>query len=432
MADDSQENSNKLGGLRVKVKGRPLAGKMSGLRPGSAKTRWLIIGAILALGGITFSMISDSGSGKPKPQAPKQHFINVLPGEGGTSTLTAKSQAQVSQLKTQVQDMQQQIQAMKSAVQAQSKAMQSTAEALQNLKLQQPGESPGGTNNPNKNANALPLPPPPPPVPVSSLPKIPAGESSVPSSQILEFSPTGKSGTGKNAKVASTTQYKHNPYAGYLPIGFMPITLLNGVDAGTSSETQSNPQPVLARVEGNAILPGNGRYQLKGCFVLLSAYGNMSARRVYARAAELSCLDKQDHLVLQQKIQGYLVDSDGDLGVRGTVINRQGALLAKSLLAGFAAGLGQALNNAQSTVSSSALGSVSTTSGSGLLSQGAFSGGSNAANMLAQFYLKQAQQIFPVIAINAGRKATLVITTGTSLKWHDYGSIYVRKVSPKK
>jgi len=432
MAGDSQENPSKLGGLRVKVKGSKVSGKMSGLRPSSVKTRWLILGAILAMGGIAFSMISDSGSGKPKPQAPKPHFINVLPNEGGASTLTAKSQAQVYQLKTQVQNLQQQIQEMKSAVQAQSKAMQSTAEALQSLKLHQPEESSGERNNPNSNVNSLPLPPPPPPVPVSSLPKIPAGEPSVSSGQIMEFSPTRGSNVGKEAKVASTVQYKHNPYAGYLPIGFMPITLLNGVDAGTSSETQSNPQPVLARVEGNAILPGNGRYQLKGCFVLLSAYGNMSARRVYARAAELSCLDKQDHLILQQKIQGYIVDSDGDLGLRGTVINRQGALLAKSLLAGFAAGLGQALDNAQSTVSSSALGSVATVSGSGLLRQGAFSGGSNAANMLAQFYLKQAQQIFPVIAVNAGRKATLVITTGTSLRWHDYGSIYVRKVSPKR
>ncbi|MHB1666129.1 TraB/VirB10 family protein [Thiomonas sp.] len=427
--DDAPKTPPAAGGapsLRVKVKTSGIKGRFAALRPASPRTRWLLLGAAIAVGGIIFSTMTASGPSKAPPPAKQQHFINVTPNGAGAQTWQAQSQGKVEALQSQLGALQNQVSGLKQAMQAQTQALQSATESLQTLHNTAGAPTKAGTAPEKSNLGSLPLPPPPPPVPVSSLPQMPAA----PGNQILEYSPSTPA--GKSA-VASRTDYAKNKYAGYIPVGsFMPVVLLNGVDAGTSSQTQSNPQPILVRIQGNAILPGSARYQLKSCFVLMSAYGNLSAQRVYGRAAELSCVDQDDHLVLNQPIKGYLVDSDGVLGLRGKVINRQGALLARALLAGFASGLGQALTNAQGTMSSSALGAVQTVSGSRIMSQGAYSGAGNAANLLAQFYLKQAQSIFPVVAVRAGRKATLVITNGESLTWHDYGSLYAKEVTPQK
>jgi len=420
--------------LRVQIKQPGLASKLGKFRPKSPRTRWLLVfGAVAATGIVVSSMTSSSGPQQNAPQKPQQHFISLSPNGAGEKTWQAQAQSQVQALHQQMQAMQEQMQQLKQGMAAQTKALESTTQALQNAKAEL-GSAPASTAKNAKqaeqsNLSALPLPPPP---PAPANPNIPTEVPSPSASgKILEFSPA--SSAGSKPVVASRVNYQHNPYAGFLPAGsFVSVALLNGVDAGTSTETQSNPEPVLLRIQRNAILPGNARYQLKSCFVIGSAYGSLSSERVYIRAAQLSCVNQQNHLVLNQKLQGYIVDSDGVLGLRGKVINRQGALLAKALLAGFASGLGQALSSAQGSVSSSALGSVDTVTGSGLLKQSGFDGVGNAATMLAQFYLKQAQSIFPVVAVRAGRKGTLVITNGESLKWHDYGNLYVREVKPKK
>lgn len=420
--------------LRVQVKQPGLSAKLGKFRPKSPKTRWLLVfGAVAVVGIAVSSLTSSSGPQQNAPQKPKQHFISLSPNGAGEKTWQAQAQSQVQVLHQQMQSMQEQMQQLKQGMAAQTKALESTTQALQNAKTALGTESSTAAKNANSaeqsNMSALPLPPPPPAPTNPDIPSTMPAQTS--SGKILEFSPT--SATAASPAVASRAHYQRNPYAGYIPAGsFMGVALLNGVDAGTSTETQSNPEPVLMRIQQNAILPGNAHYQLKSCFVIGSAYGSLSSERVYVRAAQISCVDKSNRLVLNQKIQGYIVDSDGVLGLRGKVINRQGALLAKALLAGFASGLGQALSSAQSDVSTSALGSVSTISGSSLLRQSGYTGVGNAATMLAQFYLKQAQSIFPVVAVRAGRKGTLVLTNGESLQWHDYGNLYVREVKPKK
>ncbi|OCX68691.1 hypothetical protein A6M27_16995 [Acidithiobacillus thiooxidans] len=418
--------------LRVQVK-KPALGdlgsKFSKFRPKSPKYRWWLLFGGFALVGIVVSSMSDSSGPKPVQAQKKADFISLTPQGSGQKTWQAQAQGQVVEMKHQMTALQDQISQLKQGMQAQTKALESATQAIQSAKISAPTAGTSANNPGSTNDSSLPLPPPPPMPTTPTIPDSAASGYTPPAGKILEYSPTAAAAH----KVLATTSYHLNKYAGFIPVGsFMPVVLLNGVDAGTSTETQSNPQPVLMRVQANAVLPGNASYQLKSCFVLGSAYGSLSSERVYIRSAMLSCVNKQNRLVLNQKIQGYVIDSDGVLGLRGKVINRQGALLAKALLAGFASGLGQALNSAQGTVSSSALGSVSTVTGTGLLSQAGYSGAGNAATLLAQFYLKQAQAIFPVVAIRAGRKATLVIGTGTSLKWHNYGSLYVTKVVPKK
>jgi conjugal transfer pilus assembly protein TraB len=238
-----------------------------------------------------------------------------------------------------------------------------------------------------------------------------------------------KEPTGEPVK--ASVQYKTNPYSGMLPAGaFAPISLLHGLDAGTSTGAQSNPQPVLMTVMDQATLPGAARYRLKSCFVLTSAYGDLSAERVYFRLAQLTCIDKHDRLVMTTPVQGYVVDSDGKLGMRGAVADRQGAKLGKAMLAGFAQGLSSAFGSAQSTMTSSALGAVTSVSGGDALKQSGLTGASTAASQLAQFYLREAQNIFPVITVDAGRTGSMVFTQGIALAWGQGDSQYTKEVKP--
>ena len=57
----------------------------------------------------------------------------------------------------------------------------------------------------------------------------------------------------------------------------------------------------------------------------------------------------------------------------------------------------------------------------------AVKGASDALDRLAQFYLDMAEEIFPVIEINAGRQVDVVVIQGTSLRISAKGSINTNK-----
>lgn len=265
------------------------------------------------------------------------------------------------------------------------------------------------------------------------VPPVPGGDYGAPGGEPLSFdAPAREGGAQGNGGVASKMRFEKNASAGMLvPGAFAPVALLNGLDAGTSTTTQSNPQPVLLRIADNAILPGSAKYQLKSCFVLGSGYGELSSERVNIRFSRLSCVDKKNRLVLSQEVAGYLVDSDGKLGMRGVVTDRQGAKLGKALLAGFAEGLAKAIGGAQSTITTVGTETASVLGGSAALRAAGLSGAENATRQLAQFYLDEAKAIFPVITVEAGRTGTIVFTSGVTLNWSDGENRFVPQVAPK-
>jgi conjugal transfer pilus assembly protein TraB len=235
--------------------------------------------------------------------------------------------------------------------------------------------------------------------------------------------------TVKNTKVT----WKENKYAGYLVDGaFAEVNTLHGLDAGTSDYTRTNPQPIFFRVNKDAILPGGSKYSMKECFVFGVGYGDLSSERVYIQSSKLSCVRKSDKKLLTSPLDGYVVDSDGVLGMRGRVISRKGALLYKSLLAGFAEGAAQILAASNTTqIVAPATGTI--TSAIDLdkaMETGLYNGVGVAAKRLADVYIKEAEQIFPVINLPPGRKATFVVKQGVQLKWESYDDEYIASASP--
>ncbi|MBD3821238.1 MAG: hypothetical protein IE914_03095 [Thiotrichales bacterium] len=200
----------------------------------------------------------------------------------------------------------------------------------------------------------------------------------------------------------------------YIPAGsFVRAILIGGLDAPTGGQAQSNPHPVLMKLDDLAQLPNDLKYDIKNCHLIGASYGDISSERAIIRLETLSCID-QDDVVHEATVKGFVFGEDGKAGVRGRVITKQGQLLVNSLIAGIGAGIGQAFQQQSMTYSTSALGSVGTIDPEKIGVAGVGTGVGKALDRLSQYYISLAEKMFPVIEVDAGRSVDVVLTSGFS------------------
>jgi len=294
----------------------------------------------------------------------------------------------------------------------------------QSLRPQAPS---GQTAAPSLKSEPLP----PPPIPQSSsrqfssqtsrsgLPVPPVPGMSRPQEELqereygaIEIANNRNAGSDSKEKAAEKKSKKKTVY---LPPSFMEATMLSGLDAPTIEGGKGQPVPVLLRIRDLAFLPNRVRANLKGCFVISEGHGSLADERAHLRMTSLSCLSKRGTAVIDQHVKGFVVDSDGKIGLRGTVVSKMGALVARSVLSGFFSGIGDALKAQTTTVSMSPLGQTQTIDPGQVLQAGAGQGLSSAAKEISKFYLDLARQTMPVIEVGAVRDVTLVISEGVEL-----------------
>lgn len=205
----------------------------------------------------------------------------------------------------------------------------------------------------------------------------------------------------------------------YLSTGSITkVMILSGFDAPTMSQAKTNPLPILMKILDTSILPNKRKYDLKECFVMGEGYGDLSSERVYIRTNNISCLTQSGNHI-DMPFKGMVSGEDGKVGLRGKVVTKQGSLLAKTLIAGFLDGVGKSFQQSQQFTM---MGGAGVTTGiremtaEESLKFGALGGGSKAAEKLADFYLKMADQVSPVIEISAGREVDLISTSLTKFE----------------
>lgn len=205
----------------------------------------------------------------------------------------------------------------------------------------------------------------------------------------------------------------------YLPTGsFMEATLLSGLYAPTTDGARGNPVPVLIRVKAPSQLPNDVKANLRGCFAVAEGVGNLADDRAHLRILNLSCITKNGGAVIDQKVKGYVSDSDGFIGLKGRVVSRMGSAIARSLVAGFFGGFGEAL---KSSTQQNTLTAIGTTVSNPIADldkismAGLGQGLSDATKQIQQFYLELAKQSVPVIEILPRKKVTIVISEGVKL-----------------
>lgn len=205
----------------------------------------------------------------------------------------------------------------------------------------------------------------------------------------------------------------------FIPAGAMFTgVLLTGMDAPTSSVAQKNPIPAVLRVKREAVLPNYASIDVRECFVVIGGWGQLATHRAMMRSEALSCV-RHDGQVIETKLEAYMVGTDGKAGIPGTLVSKQGQMIAQTLLAGALGGVGQALNRSRVPSLNLDPGQGNTLyqseSVSSITQSGIAGGIGSATNMIAKFYLDMAKETFPTVEVPAGEAVTIVVTRGSVL-----------------
>ena len=196
-----------------------------------------------------------------------------------------------------------------------------------------------------------------------------------------------------------------------LPAGsYVKAKVLTGVEV-----PEGKTYPVLMVLDFSYVAPNDHKIDLSGCFMIAKAEGDLSTERVQMQATKMSCVSKKGKM-FERIVNGFVADDkDGSFAMKGQVNSKQGRVAAMAFLAGVVDGVGKAVQAAQTTQSTNPLGGGSSMM-TGDAGKYAMAGGaSNAAGMVAQWYLQQAQSLAPTVAIGSGRDVWIVIKDKVSL-----------------
>lgn len=268
-----------------------------------------------------------------------------------------------------------------------------------------------------RSAEALlpPLPAPPPPPKRLTAPKAPptperegAAVLKTPEPAIVRVAFAQVGGRGDDAA--------HPHINETLPAGtFVNAVMLNGLAAPTGNLGQRNPHPILMELTDFGNLPNRFSHRVKACRIIAAGHGELSDERAYLRLERLSCVLRTGE-VISREARGYVTGEDGKNGLAGVLVTKQGAFVARALLAGIFSGLGDAIGRSFANVSTSALGTVESIDPGDIGKAGLAEGVSNAAEKVADWYLARADEVFPFIEIEAGRIVTVTLTEDIPLE----------------
>lgn len=205
------------------------------------------------------------------------------------------------------------------------------------------------------------------------------------------------------------------PALPYIPSGsFVGATVIEGADANASVTGESASSPMQFRLTGKVILPNDGEYDLRGCFVTAAAYGDISSERALLRTDRLSC--RIHGHVIDQPFKGH-VSFMGKNGIRAEPVIRNGKIVGYAFAGGAIDAMGSAISNVGST--SVGLGAANTVSGGDVARAGLGGGTSQAGKTLSDYFIKRAEQYHPVIPVGAGVQVSVVFQEGFQLQYAD-------------
>ena len=208
----------------------------------------------------------------------------------------------------------------------------------------------------------------------------------------------------------------------HLPPSFIPAILLTGVRAKTASGGNGEPQPLLFRITDLAVLPNRIKKDLKDCFVVANAMGDLSMERVDVRLVSLHCLARDGRVAIDQRIKGTVLDADGVDNLDGKVVARWGSTLFAAGAAGAFAGIGDAMKAASTQTLMNAATTVQQVKPSDMLEGAAGSGMASTFSKMSDFLLKIAEQTMPVVEAGNMKPCTIFITESVDLEVRSYCS----------
>lgn len=213
----------------------------------------------------------------------------------------------------------------------------------------------------------------------------------------------------------------------HIMVGLTKAYLVSGVYAPAFSEGKSDPLPVLLQAEGDILIANNDTENVENCFFIGSAKGNINSQTADIRLNKISCSLADGTKKIEGTISGWVIGENGIPGVPGELLHKNGAWLAKTFVAGFLETF------SSSVVAYSGANRTGATTGTDVnigdtVGTSAASSTSDVFSKIGQYYLKMAQQIFPVIEVKPGRTVDILLKGGETLTVTDFNSAEITAI----
>ncbi len=220
----------------------------------------------------------------------------------------------------------------------------------------------------------------------------------------------------------------------HLATGLTQALMITGAYAPAFSSGDTEPLPVLLQAEGNILIANDDRLSVDKCMLIGSAKGNMNSQTADIRLVSISCSLGDGKKIIEGPISGWVIGENGIPGVQGELLHKNGAWLAKTFVAGFLQTFSDALANTGTTQIS-----IGTTGGTNSVPVGqavtnnasaaAAGGVSKVFGKLGDYYIKMAEQIFPVIEVKGGRTVDILLKGGEDFTVKDFGRMDINSIN---
>ena len=200
----------------------------------------------------------------------------------------------------------------------------------------------------------------------------------------------------------------------YVPeTSFVTGYTLGGLAVSTALNTpDENATPVVIRLSDRGNLPQNFETDISTCRILGSAYGDLASERAVIRAEKLICINPTTQLIVTSNVAGTIHGPDGMNGVKGKVVATNSKFVKNAMIGGVISGLANSAKG-QDGMAITNLGVSTKKKGfKQMAGEGAFSGASNAAEKVADYYLRMAEQMSPVLTVPGGVKVQVMFIKG--------------------
>ncbi|HEX2859121.1 MAG TPA: TrbI/VirB10 family protein [Alphaproteobacteria bacterium] len=219
-------------------------------------------------------------------------------------------------------------------------------------------------------------------------------------------------GVSSVAEAVGAVAAANDPLPFMPPLGFIKATMLNGVDALVGGQAS----PALVRLHGSYRTAMNTTVNLDGCLALVEFQGDVSTERAVGKPARMTCV-YPDLGAVTYSLSGYVVDAeDGIIGVPGVFYEGDASRIAAAMLADFAAGLSEAIEQNQQTTNVGAFGNTTTTLTGGQTKSEIAGGVSKATKSLRDYLMERVNRVLPFIRLDATRELHIVMLSGVELR----------------
>jgi len=234
-------------------------------------------------------------------------------------------------------------------------------------------------------------------------------------------------------KEAEKEEQEINSY--HIMTGLSQAYMITGAYAPAFQEGDSEPLPVLFEAEGDIIQANDHISSVEKCWLLGSAKGNMNSQTANIKLVSISCILDEGNYRIEGALSGWVIGENGIPGIHGELLHKNGAWLARTFVSGFLETFATALSGPQATPIN--LGTTDTntdtTSTGTSISNNALSAGaqgvSTVFNKLGEYYLKMAEQIFPIIEVKGGRTVNILLIGGEDLTITENHSMNIANVN---